>query len=77
MSAGKLQKFKLFPTTLIPINVAAFSLLAAKPDHQVFSMLLRDIEYILKFKLYMNSAIVLPSQYYKFLILRGRCGNVH
>ena len=67
MSAGKPQESKPFPATLIPINIAVFSLLAAKPDHQVFSILLRDIEYILKSKLCVNSATILPPQYHKFL----------
>ena len=67
MSAGKSQKSKPFPATPIPINIITFSLLAAKPDHQVFSMSLRDIEHALKLKPCVNSATVLPSQYHKFL----------
>ena len=66
-SAGKPQKSKPLPATLIPINAAAFSLLAAKPDHQVFSMSLRDIEYALKSKSCVNPATVLSPQYHKFL----------
>ena len=43
-SAKKSHSPKTIPATLIPINATAFSLLAAKPDHQVFSVSLRDIE---------------------------------
>ena len=67
MSAGKPQKSKPLPATLIPINAAAFSLLAAKPDHQVFSVTLRDIEHALKLKPCVDPATVLPPQYHKFL----------
>ena len=67
MSAEKPQESKPLPATLIPINTVAFSLLAAKPDHQIFSMLIRDIEHTLKLKPCVNLATVLPPQYYKFL----------
>ena len=67
MSAGKPQESKPFPATPIPINTAAFSLLAAKPDYQVFNMSLRDIEYALKLKPCVNLATDFPPQYHKFL----------
>ena len=67
MSAGKPQESKPLPATPIPINTAAFSLLATKPDHQVFSVLLRDIEHALKPKPCVDPATVLPPQYHKFL----------
>ena len=55
------------PATPIPINATAFSLLAAKPDHQVFSVSLRDIEQALKPKKCVDPATVLPPQYHEFL----------
>ena len=67
MSAGKPQESKPFPATPIPINTAAFSLLAVKPDHQIFNMSLRDIEHTLKPKPCVNPATILPAQYHKFL----------
>ena len=51
----------------IPINTATFSLLATKPDHQVFSISLRDIKQVLKLKKCVDSATLLPAQYHKFL----------
>ena len=66
-SAGKPQDPKPLSATPIPINAAAFSLLAAKPDHQVFSVSLRDIEQVLKPKKCVDSATLLPAQYHKFL----------
>ena len=72
MSAEKPQESKPLPATPIPINAAAFSLLAAKPDHQVFSLSLRDIEYALKLKPCVDSATVLPPQYHKFLNIFSR-----
>ena len=60
MSPGKPQESKPVPATSIPINTTAFSLLATKPDHQVFSVSLRDIEYALKPKPCMDPATVLP-----------------
>ena len=67
MSAGKSQDPKLLSATPIPINTAVFSLLAAKPDHQVFSVSLRDIEQVLKPKKFVDPATLLPAQYHKFL----------
>ena len=67
MSAKKPHSPKAIPATLIPINAAAFSLLAAKPDHQVFSISLRDIERALKPKKCVDPATVLPPQYHEFL----------
>ena len=67
MSAGKPQDSKPLSATPIPINAAIFSLLAAKPDHQVFSVSLRNIEQVLKPKKYVDSATLLPAQYHKFL----------
>ena len=43
-SASKSQSLKTVSTTPIPINATTFSLLAVKPDHQIFSISLRDIE---------------------------------
>ena len=67
MSAGKSQDPKPLSATPIPINTTTFSLLAAKPDHQVFSVSLRDIEQVLKLKKCVDSATLLPAQYHKFL----------
>ena len=67
MSAGKPQNPKPLSAAPIPINAAVFSLLAAKPDHQVFSVSLRDIEQVLKSKKCVDSATLLPAQYHKFL----------
>ena len=67
MSAGKSQDPKPLSTTPISINTAVFSLLAAKPDHQVFSVSLRDIEQVLKPKKCVDPATLLPAQYHKFL----------
>ena len=67
MSAGKSQNPKLLSATPIPINTAIFSLLTAKPDHQVFSVSLRDIEQVLKPKKCVDPATLLPAQYHKFL----------
>ena len=67
MSAGKPQDPKPLSATPIPINAAVFSLLAAKPDHQVFSVSLRDIEQVLKPKKHVDPATLLPAQYHKFL----------
>ena len=67
MSAGKSQDPKPLSATPIPINTATFSLLAAKPDHQVFSVSLRDIEQVLKPKKCVDPATLLPAQYHKFL----------
>ena len=66
-SAGKSQDPKPFSATPIPINAAVFSLLTAKPDHQVFSVSLRDIEQVLKPKKHVDPATLLPAQYHKFL----------
>ena len=66
-SAGKPQNPKPLSATPITINAAIFSLLTAKPDHQVFSVSLRDIEQVLKLKKCVDSATLLPAQYYKFL----------
>ena len=62
MSAGKSQDPKPFSATPISINTAVFSLLAAKPDHQVFSVSLRDIEQVLKLKKCVDPATLLPAQ---------------
>ena len=67
MSAGKSQDPKPLSATPIPINAAVFSLLAAKPDHQVFSVSLRDIEQVLKPKKHVDPATLLSAQYHKFL----------
>ena len=67
MSAKKPHSPKAIPATPIPINAAAFSLLATKPDHQVFSVSLRDIEQALKLKKCVDPATVLPPQYHEFL----------
>ena len=67
MSARKSQDPKPLSATPIPINTATFSLLAAKPDHQVFSVSLRDIEQVLKPKKCVDPATLLPAQYHKFL----------
>ena len=67
MSAGKSQSSKSVPAIPMPINTTAFSLLATKPDHQVFSIFLRDIEQALKLKKHVDPATVLPPQYHKFL----------
>ena len=67
MSAKKSHSPKAIPATLIPINAAAFSLLATKPDYQVFSVSLRDIEQALKPKKCVDPATVLPPQYHEFL----------
>ena len=67
MSAGKPQDPKPLSATPIPINAAVFSLLAAKPDHQLFSVSLRDIEQALKPKKCVDPATLLPAQYHKFL----------
>ena len=67
MSAGKPQNPKPLSATPISINAATFSLLAAKPDHQVFSVSLRDIEQVLKPKKCVDPATLLPTQYQKFL----------
>ena len=67
MSAKKPHSPKAIPATPIPINAAAFSLLAAKPDHQVFSVSLRDIEQALKPKKCVDPPTVLPPQYHEFL----------
>ena len=66
-SAGKPQNPKPLSATPISINAAVFSLLAAKPDHQVFSVSLRDIEQVLKPKKCVDPATLLPAQYHKFL----------
>ena len=67
MSAGKSQDPKPLSTTPILINTAIFSLLTAKPDHQVFSVSLRDIKQVLKLKKCVDPATLLPAQYHKFL----------
>ena len=64
---AKMSAKKPLPAMPIPINSAAFSLLAAKPDHQMFSVSLRDIEQVLKPKKCVDPATVLPSQYHEFL----------
>ena len=66
-SARKPQDSKIVSATPILINAAVFSLLAAKPDHQVFSVSLRDIEQALKPKKCVDPATVLPPQYHEFL----------
>ena len=66
-SAGKSQDPKPLSAMPISINTAVFSLLAAKPDHQVFSVSLRDIEQVLKPKKCVDPATLLPAQYHKFL----------
>ena len=66
-SAKKSHSPKTIPATPIPINAAAFSLLAAKPDYQMFSVSLRDIEQALKLKKCVDPATVLPPQYHEFL----------
>ena len=67
MSAGKPQDPKPLSAIPISINAATFSLLAAKPDHQVFSVSLRDVEQVLKPKKCVDPATLLPAQYHKFL----------
>ena len=45
------ESFKPLQNTPIPIGAIAFQHLASKPDHEVFSVLLRDIEHALKPKI--------------------------
>ena len=75
MSAGKPQNPKPLSATLIPINTTVFSLLTAKPDHQMFSVSLRDIKQVLKPKKCVDSATLLPAQYHKFLACED--SNLH
>ena len=53
--------------TSIPIRAIAFQHKAPKPDHEVFSILLRDTEHALKQKTKTDPATVLPEVYREFL----------
>ena len=61
------KSVKLFRNTLIPIRTVTFQHLASKPDHEVFSVSLRDIEHALKPKIKADPATVLPEVYNEFL----------
>ena len=61
------ESFKPLWNTLIPIGAIAFQHLASKPDHEVFSVSLRDIEHALKPKIKTDPATVLPEVYREFL----------
>ena len=61
------EAFKPLRNTSIPIGAIAFQHLASKPDHEVFSVLLRDIEHALKPKIKTDPATVLPEVYQEFL----------
>ena len=58
-----LESFKLFWNTSIPIGAIAFQHLASKPDHDVFSVSLRDIEHALKPKIKTDPATVFLEVY--------------
>ena len=62
-----LKSFKPLQNTPISIRAIAFQHLASKPDHEVFSILLRDIEHALKPKIKTDPATVLPEVYKEFL----------
>ena len=53
--------------TLVCIGAVVFQHLVFKPDHEVFSVLLRDIKHALKPKIKTDPAPVLPKVYKKFL----------
>ena len=61
------ESFKPLQNTLIPIGAIAFQHLVSQPDHEVFSVLLRDIEHALKPKIKTDPATVLPEVYQEFL----------
>ena len=61
------ESFKPLWNTPIPIETITFQHLASKPDHEVFSVLLRDIEHALKPKIKTDPATVLPEVYREFL----------
>ena len=62
-----IESFKLLQNTLIPIKAIAFQHLVSKPDHEVFSVLLRDIEHASKPKIKTDPATVLAEVYREFL----------
>ena len=52
---------------LIPVIAITFQHLASKPDHEIFSVLLREIEQALKSKVKRDPATTLPKAYKDFL----------
>ena len=61
------ESVKPLQNTPIPIGAIAFQHLASKPNHEVFSVSLRDIEHVLKPKIKTDPATVLPEVYKEFL----------
>ena len=61
------KSFKPLRNIPIPVGAIAFQHLASKPDHEVFSISLRDIEHALKPKIKTDPATVLPEVYKEFL----------
>ena len=61
------ESVKSLQNTPIPIGAIAFQHLASKPNHEVFSISLRDIEHALKPKIKTDPATVLPKVYKEFL----------
>ena len=62
-----LESIKPLQNTPIPIGAVAFQHLASRPDHEVFSVSLRNIEHALKPKIKTDPATVLPEVYKEFL----------
>ena len=66
-SVQALESVKPFYNTPIPIGAAAFQYPASRPDHEVFSIYLKDLKHVLKSKIKTDPAIILPKTYKKFL----------
>ena len=61
-----LESLKPLQNTPIPIGAIAFQHLVSKPDHEVFSVSLKDIEHALKPKIKTDPATVLLEVYREF-----------
>ena len=61
------KSVKPLQNTLIPIGAIAFQHLASKPNHEVFSVSLKDIKHALKPKIKTDPATVLLEVYKEFL----------